>query len=170
MEKVNWSDDIDSNGFSMVEVTSMLNDLGYVNPGMQYHYKISYADLDNGLLHLSTDSDVLKLIKHVERYKVIEAYVQHPIDTYVHVGNENVGLNIDNSGLGKDNVDSENDFDPFFSHLDNEMGQSSDMPRVGEPNESDDVVSDHSYDSEASDDSEDSVFDVELENRLMIVR
>ncbi|GKF45928.1 hypothetical protein Tco_0135730 [Tanacetum coccineum] len=134
----------------------MLAGLGYVNLSMQYHYKIPNDNLDNGLLPLSNDNDGL-----LDRFKVIEVYVLHPVDMPKETDQN-------------DNPDFGNDFDPFFCDIDNEMGQLSDMPtvskpnvserpNVSEPNEIDDVVSKHSDSSEESydsDDSEDSDFDV----------
>ncbi|GKD75180.1 mutator type transposase, partial [Tanacetum coccineum] len=42
--KVHWFDQIDSDGFSVVEVTHMLAGLGYVNPKMKYWYKMPDKD------------------------------------------------------------------------------------------------------------------------------
>ncbi|GJZ61827.1 mutator type transposase [Tanacetum coccineum] len=64
--KVHWFDQIDSDGFSVVEVTHMLKCLGYVNPTMEYWYKMPDKDI---LLQLSNDKDVLRFrlgLKNVE--------------------------------------------------------------------------------------------------------
>ena len=149
----------------------MLGGLGYVNPNMQYCYKIPNGNLDSGLYMLNNDSDVLGLIKHVDKFKLIELYVMHPVDLpKVPEPNEVPNL--------------EDDFDPFFCDLDPENGESSarpkqtdpnDNPSVSEPNNADGVVSDHSKQSDGneessdsydSDDSEDSDFDMEGENSI----
>ncbi|GKD18763.1 hypothetical protein Tco_1207921 [Tanacetum coccineum] len=50
--KVHWFDQIDSDGFSVVEVSHMLAGLGYVNPKMEYWYKMPDKD---ALLPLNPD-------------------------------------------------------------------------------------------------------------------
>ena len=77
--KVNWIDTIDSERFSVVEVATMMEELGYENgsSGMDFFYKLPNTDLDNGLRKLETDKDVLELMTHVSKYKVIDLYVVH---------------------------------------------------------------------------------------------
>nr|GEW17643.1 hypothetical protein [Tanacetum cinerariifolium] len=60
--KVNWVDDIDSDIFSIVEVTSMMKELGYENPCMAYYYKKPNTYLDNGLTELAVDKDVCEML------------------------------------------------------------------------------------------------------------
>ncbi|GKA39374.1 hypothetical protein Tco_0731925 [Tanacetum coccineum] len=60
--KVDWVDDIDSYIFSIVEVTSMMKELGYENPCMAYYYKKPNKDLDNGLTELAVDKDVCEML------------------------------------------------------------------------------------------------------------
>ncbi|GJS87545.1 mutator type transposase [Tanacetum coccineum] len=60
--KVNWVDDIDSDTFSIVEVTSMLQELGYENPCMAYYYKKPNLELENGLVELVVDKDVYEML------------------------------------------------------------------------------------------------------------
>ncbi|GJX62067.1 hypothetical protein Tco_0294967, partial [Tanacetum coccineum] len=103
--KVNWFDQIDSNGFSVVEVTSMLAGLGYVNLIMQYWYKIPNRNLDNGLLPLTSDNDVLKFIKYTDRFKLMHLYVMHPVDKPKEI-------------RPNENLVSKDDFDPFFCDID----------------------------------------------------
>ncbi|GKA68813.1 hypothetical protein Tco_0768730 [Tanacetum coccineum] len=38
-----------------------------------------YVDYDNGLKKLSSDQDVLQMLKYVEKYKVIDLYVDHSV-------------------------------------------------------------------------------------------
>ena len=49
--KVNWIDTIDSDQFSVIEVTTMMKELGYENENldMDFFYKLPNFDLDNGL-------------------------------------------------------------------------------------------------------------------------
>ena len=77
--KVNWIDTIDSERFSVVEVATMMEELGYENgsSGMDFFYKLPNSDLDNGLRKLETDKDALELMSHVSKYKVIDLYVDH---------------------------------------------------------------------------------------------
>lgn len=77
--KVNWIDTIDSERFSVVEVATMMQELGYENgsSGMDFFYKLPNSDLDNGLRKLETDKDALELMSHVSKYKVIDLYVDH---------------------------------------------------------------------------------------------
>ena len=138
--KVSWFDQIDADGFSIVEVKSMLAGLGYVNPKMQYCYKIPNGNLDSGLYMLYNDSDVLGLIKHVDKFKLIELYVMHPVDLpKIPEPNEVPNL--------------EDDFDPFFCDLDPENGESSARPKQTDPNDS--KQSDGNEESSDSYDSDD---------------
>nr|GEX16393.1 transposase, mutator type [Tanacetum cinerariifolium] len=76
--KVNWVDTIDSDVFYVVEVNNMMKELGYENPSFDYYYyKEHKNDLDNGLKKLSSDQDVLQMLNYVEKYKVIDLYVDH---------------------------------------------------------------------------------------------
>ncbi|GKC85323.1 hypothetical protein Tco_1141040 [Tanacetum coccineum] len=78
--KVNWVDDIDSDIFSIVEVTSMTKELGYENPSMAYYYKKPNIDLDNGLTELAVDKDVCEMLMYVDKCKVIELYTDHYVN------------------------------------------------------------------------------------------
>ncbi|GJY19098.1 mutator type transposase [Tanacetum coccineum] len=44
-----WFDDVDADGFSVMEVSSMLKELGYENPNIKILYKKPTSDLDKGL-------------------------------------------------------------------------------------------------------------------------
>nr|GEV59727.1 hypothetical protein [Tanacetum cinerariifolium] len=77
--KVNWVDTIDSDVFFVVEVNNMMKELGYEKPSFDYYYKEPKNDLDNGLKKLSSDQDVLQMLKYVEKYKVIDLYVDHSV-------------------------------------------------------------------------------------------
>nr|GEU79745.1 transposase, mutator type [Tanacetum cinerariifolium] len=67
--KINWVDDIDSDIFSIVEVTSMMEELGYENPCLAYYYKKPNIDLDNGLTELAVDKDVCEMLMYVDKFK-----------------------------------------------------------------------------------------------------
>nr|GEV94105.1 ribonuclease H-like domain-containing protein [Tanacetum cinerariifolium] len=169
--KVNWFDQIDSDGFSVVEVNHMLAGLGYVNPKMEYWYKMPDKD---ALLTLSNDNDVLRFIKYVDRYKLMQLYVVHPVDKPKPL---------------EDNEDTEDAFDPLFCDLDPDfsepnatelpsevpnVAQPSEVPNVAEVNEVHNVAdqteipneAEHSDGSDESEDNDDSDFDVELEDRI----
>ncbi|GKE00916.1 hypothetical protein Tco_1388899, partial [Tanacetum coccineum] len=103
--KVHWFDQIDSDGFSVVEVTHMLKCLGYVNPTMEYWYKMPDKDI---LLQLSNDKDVLRFSKYVDRCKIMQLYVVHPVDKPKPLG---------------DSEEVEETFDPLFCDLDPESSQ-----------------------------------------------
>nr|GEV22274.1 transposase, mutator type [Tanacetum cinerariifolium] len=77
--KVNWVDTIDSDVFSIVEVNNIMKELGYEKPSFDYYYKEPKNDFDNGLKKLSSDQDVLQMLKYVEKYKVINLYVDHSV-------------------------------------------------------------------------------------------
>nr|GEV74862.1 hypothetical protein [Tanacetum cinerariifolium] len=55
----------------------MMKGLGYEKPSFDYYYKEPKNDLDNRLKKLSSDQDVLQMLKYVEKYKVIDLYVDH---------------------------------------------------------------------------------------------
>nr|GEU65862.1 hypothetical protein [Tanacetum cinerariifolium] len=61
--KVHWFDQIDLDGFLVVKVNHMLAGLGYVNPKMEYWYKMPDKD---ALLPLSNNNDVLRFVKYVD--------------------------------------------------------------------------------------------------------
>ncbi|GKD51123.1 hypothetical protein Tco_1280099 [Tanacetum coccineum] len=123
--KVNWFDGVDSNGFSIHELSEMLKLLGYKNETMFYHFKIPNNGLDLGLKPLVYDSDVIEMVKQVGSIKVIKG-----VDV-VDIEKE--------SNKWPPQFDMTNEFDPFFSNLntDNklrvvfEKGESS-MPNIGE--------------------------------------
>ncbi|GKC78900.1 hypothetical protein Tco_1129674, partial [Tanacetum coccineum] len=77
--KVNWVDTIDSDVFSVVKVNTMMKELGYEKPSFEYYYKEPNTDLDNGLKKLCNDQDVLQMLKYVDKYKVIDLYVDHSV-------------------------------------------------------------------------------------------
>ncbi|GKA94727.1 pentatricopeptide repeat-containing protein, partial [Tanacetum coccineum] len=173
--KVHWFDQIDSDGFSVVEVTHMLKCLGYVNPTMEYWYKMPDKDI---LLQLSNDKDVLRFSKYVDRCKIMQLYVVHPVDKPKPLG---------------DSEEVEETFDPLFCDLDPESSQphTTEIPNVSEPTEIPNVANQteypndaenrdehsdggqesedrdgHSDGGEESEESDDSDFDVELEDRI----
>lgn len=94
---VNWFDNIDADEFSIVEVNEMLKVLGYEVNGSAFHYKKPNCDLDSGLKPFAIDSDVLDLINYVDKHKVMELYIEHPVSKPI-------------SSKG------DNEFDPLFSY------------------------------------------------------
>ncbi|GJU34567.1 hypothetical protein Tco_1182921 [Tanacetum coccineum] len=74
--KVNWFDGVDSDGFSIHELSEMLKLLGYKNETMFYHFKIPNSGLDLGLKPLVSDSDVIEMVKQVGSIKVIKVYTE----------------------------------------------------------------------------------------------
>ncbi|GJV92800.1 hypothetical protein Tco_1540613 [Tanacetum coccineum] len=68
-----------SDVFSVVEVNTMMKELGYEKPSFEYYYKEPNTDLDNGLKKLCNDQDVLQMLKYVDKYKVIDLYVDHSV-------------------------------------------------------------------------------------------
>ncbi|GJY37194.1 hypothetical protein Tco_0422572 [Tanacetum coccineum] len=53
--------------------------LAYKNPSFEYYSKELKTDLDNGLKKLCNDQYVSQMLKYVDRYKVIDLYVDHSI-------------------------------------------------------------------------------------------
>ncbi|GJS95655.1 transposase, MuDR [Tanacetum coccineum] len=76
--KVNHGD-----GFSVIEVSGMLKELGYDNPKIKILYKKPTFDLDKGIEPLSKDIDVLDLLSYVHKFKLIELFIEHHVDTCV---------------------------------------------------------------------------------------
>ncbi|GKA13361.1 hypothetical protein Tco_0693007 [Tanacetum coccineum] len=77
--KVNWIDNIDSDAYSVNEVSDMMKNIGYDNVGMEFYFKERKTKLDKGLRKLATDSDVMEMLKFVSMYKVIDLYVDHSV-------------------------------------------------------------------------------------------
>jgi hypothetical protein len=133
----------------------MRNDaLGYENgsSGMDFFYKLPNTDLDNGLRKLETDKDVLELMTHVSKYKVIDLYVDHCVSKNVELAlvknvaddRQDVLENADNEVV--DDVSEDEWLRDCLSkvgRLNKNVGQSS---RNESPNV--DVCSEHGSDSE----------------------
>ncbi|GJV27056.1 hypothetical protein Tco_1383504 [Tanacetum coccineum] len=87
MGNINFVDMIVSDEFSVHEIVSMLEDLGYDgHMVMFYHFlkpfwvfiKKPCCDLDNGLEALTSDKDVVLLAKYVTKgLKLVEVYFEH---------------------------------------------------------------------------------------------
>ncbi|PWA43786.1 transposase, MuDR [Artemisia annua] len=175
--KVNWIDTIDSERFSVVEVATMMQELGYENgsSGMDFFYKLPNSDLDNGLRKLETDN-ALELMTHVSKYKVIDLYVDHCVSKNSKSVEPSLLENVANDSqnvLENADIDVLDDVseDEWLMNclskvgrLENNVGQSS---RNESPNV--DVGSEHGSDSDSesnSDDSEDSDFVVDEEQMM----
>nr|GEZ20850.1 hypothetical protein [Tanacetum cinerariifolium] len=134
-----WFNDIDVDGFFVIEV------------------------LDKGHEPLSKDIDVLDLLSYVRKFKLIELFIKHMVDSCVldtsvidldHEDNRvSDGLESGNVGIENDNVE---ELDPLFSYLNtnHHIRQSS----------SDD--NDKIDDTEESDESKDSDFECDIEDRI----
>nr|GFA99382.1 hypothetical protein [Tanacetum cinerariifolium]GFA99386.1 hypothetical protein [Tanacetum cinerariifolium] len=147
---------------------------------MKFYYKKPTADLDKGLEPLSKDIDVLDMLSYVNKYKLMEVFIEHPVDNYVMdtidleqedasagLGDENVG-NLAND-LGDENVENvsndlrdENveEFDPLFSypHMQTDNNEESDHNERSDNNEG----SDH---NEGTENNENLVYEeVDLED------
>nr|GEV90517.1 hypothetical protein [Tanacetum cinerariifolium] len=164
-----WFDGVDANGFSVLEVSGMVKELGYENPQMKFYYTKPTADLDKGLEPLSKDIDVLDMLSYVNKYKLMEMFIVHPLDNSVMdtidleqedasagLGDENVG-NVAND-LWDENVE---EFEPMFSYLymqtDNNEGI--DHNEGSDNNE----WSDH---NKGSDNNEDKIDDVHVDMQM----
>nr|GEW05992.1 hypothetical protein [Tanacetum cinerariifolium] len=82
-ENADWFDDVDVDDFSVLEVSGMVKELSYENPQMKFYYKKPTAELDKGLEPLRKDIDVLDMLSYVNKYKLIEVFIGHPIDNRV---------------------------------------------------------------------------------------
>nr|GFD09538.1 transposase, MuDR [Tanacetum cinerariifolium] len=74
---------VDADGFSVIEVSGMLKELGYKNPNIKILYKKPTSNLDKGLEPLSKYIDVLELLSYVNKFKLIELFIEHPVDKCV---------------------------------------------------------------------------------------
>ncbi|GJT78822.1 hypothetical protein Tco_1045547 [Tanacetum coccineum] len=78
----------DSDLFSVMELQEMLKTLGYPmkKNKMYYHFKIPNSNLDYGLQALGNDADVINLVRYIDKYRLIEVYIEHEytvLDTYL---------------------------------------------------------------------------------------
>ncbi|GJU77354.1 hypothetical protein Tco_1274424 [Tanacetum coccineum] len=135
--KVNWFDGVDSDEFSIHELSEMLKLLGYKNESMFYRFKIPNSGLDLGLKPLVSDCDVTDMFKQVGSIKVIEVYIEPWFSAVDYERNEQ-GVDVDVVDIGKESknwpphFEMTNEFGPFF-YLNTvfEKGKSS-MPNIGE--------------------------------------
>ncbi|GJX56060.1 transposase, MuDR [Tanacetum coccineum] len=150
-----WFDDVDDDGFFVLEVSGMVKELGYDNPEMKFYYKKPTVDLDQGLEPLSKDIDVLDMLSYVNKYKLMEVFIKHSannslIDTIdleqedasasLGIANECLG-NVGN-GLGDENVKNVGDDLGYEKGSDNNEG------------------------SDDNDESDDSDFECGIEDRI----
>ncbi|GJY66045.1 hypothetical protein Tco_0468283 [Tanacetum coccineum] len=142
------------------KLETMVKDLGYVNKGLQFYYKISNFNLDISLKPLSSDKDVMEMCKYVSKCKVIDVFVIHPINVPQLVSN----------------LDTHNEFDPLFSYPDKNTDKdraSGSNARVSGSNTGKTPMVIKELDgtdiivaSDASEDSDDSDFDVGYKDRI----
>ncbi|GJZ27143.1 hypothetical protein Tco_0571396 [Tanacetum coccineum] len=74
--------------FSVMGLQEMLKTLGYPmkKNKMYYHFKIPNSNLDYGLQALGNDADVINLVRYIDKYRLIEVYIEHEytiLDTYL---------------------------------------------------------------------------------------
>ncbi|GKA54474.1 DNA mismatch repair protein MSH2 [Tanacetum coccineum] len=158
-------DDVDADGFFVLEVSGMVKELGYENPQMKFHYKKPTIDLDKGLEPLNSidleqeDASASDALGDENVGNVGDA-----------LGDENVG-NVGDA-LGDENVE---EFDPLFSYphmqtddvecTDNNEGVITMMGVItmrGDTNEG----SDHNERSDDNDESDDSDFECGIKDRI----
>ncbi|GJU28084.1 mutator type transposase [Tanacetum coccineum] len=73
-----YDEDVDGEHAYFVDLNDMLGILGYKDRnGVHYQYKIPDSNLDFGLKELRNDQDVLNLINHTTKHKLIEIYCAH---------------------------------------------------------------------------------------------
>nr|GEX84707.1 hypothetical protein [Tanacetum cinerariifolium] len=185
-----WFDDVDVDGFSVLEVSSMVKELGFGNPQTKFYYKKPTADLDKGLEPLSKYIDVLDMLNYVNKYKLMEVFIEHPIDNsvmdtiYLEQEDASAGLGDENVGNVANDLQDENvkEFDPLFSYphmqIDNNEGSDhnrgsnnnkrSDHNEGSDNNEGSDhnEGSDNNEVSDDNDESDDSDFECDIEDRI----
>ncbi|GKF36718.1 hypothetical protein Tco_0113476, partial [Tanacetum coccineum] len=52
---------------------------------MYYHFKIPNNNLDHGLQALGNDADVMNLVRYIDKYRLIEVFIEHEytiLETY----------------------------------------------------------------------------------------
>ena len=81
---------------------------------MAYYYKKPNTDLDNGLTKLEIDKDVLDMLNYVDKYKVMEVFVDHSVSKEPKSVDEGMGIGQttqpkDQDSLGDDDNDVEVD-------------------------------------------------------------
>ncbi|GJY39256.1 transposase, MuDR [Tanacetum coccineum] len=190
-----WFDDVDADGFSVIEVSCMLKELGYDNPNIKILYKKPTPDLDKGIEPLSKDIDVLELLSYVHKFKLIELFIEHPVDKRVldksiidldqednnvidGLESSNAGLGSyesdalenDNTGLGtqeSEGIDNDNveELDPQFSYPNTNHQKGHSNEHISSPHRN----VEGSDDNEESDDtkeSEDSDFECDIEDKI----
>ncbi|GJU30318.1 hypothetical protein Tco_1173907 [Tanacetum coccineum] len=143
---------------------------------MYYHFKIFNNNLDYGLQALENDADVMNLVRYIDKYRLIEVYIEHEyivLETYLkspqkfrleeivevkssalarkHVKKPSLKLNSFNAEKEKQTTDYDDDNEA-------ESVSESDEEAVNEY----ETVSE----SDESDDSQDSVFIVDEDNLI----
>ncbi|GKB39857.1 mutator type transposase [Tanacetum coccineum] len=83
----NYVDFVDADLFLVIELQEMLKTLGYKNKKnkMYYHFKIPNNNLDHGLQALGNDADVMNLVRYIDKYRLIEVFIEHEyivLETY----------------------------------------------------------------------------------------
>nr|GEV15099.1 transposase, MuDR [Tanacetum cinerariifolium] len=165
-----WFDDVDADGFSIIKVSCMLKELGYENPNIKILYKKLTSDLDKGLEPLSKDIDVLELLSYVNKFKLIELFIKHPVDKCVidldQEDNSVIdGLESSNACLETNECEAlENDNAGLGTNEDEGIKNDNAGLETQESKGSDEH--EESDDNKESKDSEDSDFECDIEDRI----
>nr|GEW91263.1 transposase, MuDR [Tanacetum cinerariifolium] len=75
----NYVDFVDADLFSVIELQEMLKTIGYENKKykLYHHFKIPHNNLDYGLQALGNDADVINLVRYMDKYRLIEVFIEH---------------------------------------------------------------------------------------------
>ncbi|GJR40328.1 hypothetical protein Tco_1216012 [Tanacetum coccineum] len=176
-----WFDDVDADGFSVLEVSGMVNELGYENPEMKFYYKKPTAELDTSLEPLRKDIDVLDMLSYtddlnegvnhtegddnnegVDQTKVSDNNegVDHTEVSDNNEGVDHTKVSDNNEGVDQTKVSDNNEGVDHTEVSDNNEGV--DHTKVSDNNEGDGQT-ESSDDNEKSDDSD---FECDLEDRI----
>ncbi|GKB15557.1 hypothetical protein Tco_0849480 [Tanacetum coccineum] len=162
----NYVDFVDSDLFSVMELQEMLKTLGYPmkKNKMYYHFKIPNSNLDYGLQAFGNDADVINLVRYIDKYRLIEVYIEHEytvLDTYLKSSQklrlEEI-VDVESSALARKLCKQNAEFNECNEEDHNEDENGSDCNE--EAAYEDETVSE----SDESDDSEDSDYIVDDDN------
>ncbi|KAL4585010.1 hypothetical protein LXL04_009623 [Taraxacum kok-saghyz] len=125
-----YIDFLDADEFSVHELNSMMQQLGYGgNRKLYYHFKKPGSDLDTGLLALGTDNDVCKLTSYVPKHRLLEVYIEVDRTKVQTCFQSPLGSNVMIQEIEYDdtpNQDDEPDCEDGFDASDEEYGSKDD--------------------------------------------
>ena len=99
--QVDYSDDLDPDRISIIDIEDMAKSMGCVNVGRLY-FRVPTLNLFSGLRELVSDKDVLSMTKWAQTFKVIDVYVDK-------VKYGNVPENVEGHSSESDGEDSDYD-------------------------------------------------------------